>query len=515
MVENCIINGTPTEQIIVNKKNIHLIICSLIVGILFNFLFVGNQLGISYPIFVIAFYGAWYLILGKNFSFKLNFGWLLSIPIFLLSFTYFMFSNNIFSVLNFIGIPILIVIQTTILSKSSTKDWFNITFVNDIIFGFFGRPFLFIDRPFKIILKIFERKTNSTKLTIITKIFVGLIVAIPLILIIISLLSSADQIFNNLISKIPFLFKNVNFNEFIFRSLLVIFITLSFFSYTWSLIHNKLSNINIISEKLATPKRILDSIITATILTSINIIYLAFTIIQFAYLFGMLSYGLPKELTYAEYARRGFFELVVITLINLFILIMNINFSKKEGKIMWLMQNILNTLLIAFTLIILISAHLRMSLYEEVYGYSYLRVLTHSFMVFIFTLLIVTLIRVWYEKIALLKAYIILALIAYTLLNYLNIDWIIAKKNIELYYKTGNLDMYTLDSLSGSAVPEIIKLINDKNHDTAVRAENCLYAKKEYLKENTQWQSFNLSKYFAYNILKNYNLQYHQIDYSR
>ena len=43
-----------------------------------------------------------------------------------------------------------------------------------------------------------------------------------------------------------------------------------------------------------------------------------------------LRYGLPHDFTYAQYARKGFFELVVITLINLVILLGNMNSSKRQ-----------------------------------------------------------------------------------------------------------------------------------------------------------------------------------------
>lgn len=105
-----------------------------------------------------------------------------------------------------------------------------------------------------------------------------------------------------------------------------------------------------------------------------------FIAIQFSYLFGSLTDGLPRDFTFAQYARKGFFELVAVTLINLVLLTGNMYFVKASGKKLDRAVKILNTILVMSTFIMLLSAHFRMSLYEDAYGFTYLRVLTHAFM---------------------------------------------------------------------------------------------------------------------------------------
>jgi len=104
-----------------------------------------------------------------------------------------------------------------------------------------------------------------------------------------------------------------------------------------------------------------------------------------------LNFGLPSDFTYAEYARRGFFELIAVTLINFSILLSCIGFARKGSKLIDRAVRILYSLLVACTLVMLFSAHFRMSLYEEAYGYTYLRMLTHAFMVFLFVLFLIAL----------------------------------------------------------------------------------------------------------------------------
>lgn len=59
-------------------------------------------------------------------------------------------------------------------------------------------------------------------------------------------------------------------------------------------------------------------------MTVLNIIYAIFCFIQISYLFTKMT--LPEGFTYAEYARQGFFELMIVTFINFaIILISNLN----------------------------------------------------------------------------------------------------------------------------------------------------------------------------------------------
>ena len=82
----------------------------------------------------------------------------------------------------------------------------------------------------------------------------------------------------------------------------------------------------------------------------------------------------------------------------------------------------------AFTFNMLFSAHYKMSLYEQTYGFTYLRIFVHIFMLMLFMLFIVALIGIWNRKMPLNKVLIVIVLSMYILLNYINVDKIIAEK---------------------------------------------------------------------------------------
>lgn len=501
------VDKVNTDENIITKENYCLLICTVILGVLANILFYNKPLGVSYLIFLTSFFTCFVWNLKKTINFELNFGWILSIPIIFLSSTYFIFSNGLLSLLNFLGIPILVIAQTTLIAKKNWYKWHRFMFIGDILYSFFVRVFVNIGKPFKLLYQTIIRKSNIEKHENLYKVLIGLAISIPLVFIVILLLSSADKVFESFMGKIPDLFININIGEVIVRLAFILIVTICSFSYIWSLRPTD-KNLSEIIDKKTTSKRLLDPVILVTILGVVNIIYVFFTLIQFTYLFSSISFDLPQNFTYADYARRGFFELIIVTLINLSILLVDMNFTKMTNSMINKSIRLLNSLLIVCTLVMLVSAHFRMYLYENTYGYTYLRILTHAFMVFIFILLVATFYKIWNERLPLLKSYIIIAIFSYVIINFVNIDVIIAKNNILRYHQTGKIDVPYLSALSYDAVPTLVSLIDDSDKRVSQKIQNCLFIKREELKRNNFWQSYNISEANARKALSGLKLHY-------
>jgi len=195
----------------------------------------------------------------------------------------------------------------------------------------------------------------------------------------------------------------------------------------------------------------------------------------------------------------------MVTLINFTLLLSSLKFTKADGKLVAGTVRILHSLLVLCTMVILSSAFLRMSLYEAAYGYTYLRVLTHSFMIFLFILFVIALYKIWNEHVSLLKPYIVITLMAYLILNFANIDVLIAKNNIERYIETGKLDTHYLRNLSYDSIPVLVKLLDEEN--TPSDLKQYLLEQQSELAKDQEWQSFNLSQHKAKKALTqdNYN----------
>lgn len=498
----------PEKINILTKENIILFACCMTLGILFDVLFFDKPMGISCLIFLLAFYGIFLWRMNKYLKYGFDAAWLLSVPIAALSLAFVIFSNDLFRVLNILTIPVLIVAQTVMLSKNNKFKWFSAMFVGDIFYGIFIRTLVNIFEPFVILGELLKRKRIPGKNEYVGKILIGLAISVPLLFVVTMLLASADQVFEHYLGNLPNIFENMELDRIVAQTIFALVIGFASFSYIYSLVVPKLQGIEKTPEDSKTLKKFWDPVIVITVLVSINLVYVLFAFIQFTYLFGSLNLGLPESFTYAEYARRGFFELVFVTLINLSILLGCIVFAKENGGKADKTIKMLLSLLVACTMVMLVSAHIRMSLYEEAYGYTYLRLLTHAFMIFIFVLLSIAVLKVWMDRIQVLKWYIVAGLSAYVILNYVNIDVMIAKNNIERYHKTNNIDIHYLTELSCDAVPYTLELLNDKNKNIAVGIENGLYLKKKKLEKKAHWQSFNISEFKAKKTLSKLELKF-------
>ncbi len=495
---------------VVKRDDINLLVCSVFLGVLFDILFYKKAIGISYPLFVIAFYSVFLWNLQRKITFKYNFGWFLSIPILALSATYFIYSNQIFATLNLLIIPILIIAQTILITQGNNHEWYNSRFIWDIFNGIFNRAFSYTAKPFRIVLNSLQIRKSNEKYDVLKKILIGLTISIPLLIIVISLLASADRIFKHFIDEITSSFGTINIGEFSLQGIIALLIMIIGFSYISSFSHPN-SGTHAQPNSMATRNRSWDPIISITVLIAVNCVYLVFTFIQFGYMFSSLNNALPPEFTYSEYARRGFFELLMVTLINFSLVLSSIRFTRKDGNLVTRTVQILHSLLIICTVVILSSAYLRMSLYETVYGYTYLRVLTHSFMIFLGVLFVIAFYKIWNEGISLLKPYIVVSILAYMLLNFVNIDVIIVKNNIARYVETGKLDPYYLRNLSYDSIPSVVNLLKDGKvfkDENVFRDEYVSNDLKSYLAGQQNllsieqgWQSFNLSRQKANQVL--------------
>ncbi|MBO3744916.1 DUF4173 domain-containing protein [Streptosporangiaceae bacterium NEAU-GS5] len=109
-------------------------------------------------------------------------------------------------------------------------------------------------------------------------------------------------------------------------------------------------------------------------LTGLNLLFASFVIVQITVLFGGNRRVLQTAgLTYAEYARSGFFELVTVSVFVLGLVGLAAGLLRPANRVdRWLMAVLLG-LLCAFTLIILASALHRLGLYTDAYGLTRLR----------------------------------------------------------------------------------------------------------------------------------------------
>ncbi|MBW9156679.1 DUF4153 domain-containing protein [Clostridium tagluense] len=480
-------------QIGMNEK-VYSIGVALILAIIYERFFIGKQSGISIPIFYLMFMGFFLWSAREKVYVKKSIGFITIIPTVLIALNYSIHSNVILNSFNGIMILVLTLVSTVLIRYENIK-WDSSNLIRKVfkrgiksISENFYKPFIFIKGN---ITSRNKKEISSTKKNILK----GVIISIPLLIVILVLLTSADMVFKNYITNFSIGLEDISLGKITGHLLVIIIAFIIIFSYIWSFKYA-------FDEGESNKKDIKwEPVTILTIIFMINLVYLLFSIVQFSYLYGGENNFTAGGFTYSEYARKGFFELVAVTIINFTILLSSMKFIKRDNKRINNISNVFLSILVAFTFNMLFSAHYKMSLYEQTYGFTYLRIFVHIFMFMLFMLFVVSLIGIWNRKISLNKILIIIVLSMYVLVNYINVDKIIASKNIDIYYKTQKIDVQYLRNLSYDAIPEILKLKEDSNMDIAKQINNYLEDLKKDLSQENSWYEFNYSKYRAKKII--------------
>lgn len=463
--------------------------------ITFIYLFLANNPGISVPIFFLIQFVILYYILKNNQETVNIKGLFILIPIFIISLNNFISANRMFRPVNFLALVFLYSLMFLLLGNKLNLLSLNINSLLITIVNVF-LPVVNLIIPFKW---IGERSKNKEKNILTGRIVLGIAISIPAVIFLVTMLSQADMvfhrsfiIFNNCFKK---LFEFIN----LYKIMIGTFTGLYLFGHLYSAITGDEKAVNMIGEKTKGTHIKGDVIVFNILLSSILTVYTVFILIQFKYLFS--GGALPEGLNYSEYARRGFFELVFLSLLNIALILLTTYLLKDkiyEDKNKWaLFTKLMLTYLCAITGVLLISSCYRMSLYDNAYGFTRLRVMVYIFLVFEALSLLVTLVYIVRHNFNILTVYAAVFLSFYLTLNLVRIDELIAKRNIDMYLSSQaeNIDIDYLMTLSADALPQIMRL-TDSNVQYVTRIKTIKYLKDMsvyYAQAENNWQGYNLS----------------------
>ena len=486
------------------------VLLSLILSISHSILFYGQNKGISIFLFTIAALFFFITILQKLGKIKNKNALLISIPIIILSATYFIFNNSFFNIMNIIIILLLFLIMTikAVLGEIKPEK-----LLENLFILFFG-PLDEIDNSTAEIKKsiIKSEENNQKKGNHLAKqIIKSVLISLPIILIVLVLLSSADEtfasIFNNAFEAIFDFINLQSIFNLILRLIIIIALTIYFIGIILKITNNKLNNEQKENKKIIK----IQGITLSTLLTLLNIIYLLFIGVQGLHIIEQMQN--TNITNYANYARTGFFQLMTVSIINFIIILISKNNKQENSEKIKKYIKIMNVTLAIFTIIILITSVLRMRLYEQEYGYTFLRIMVYWVQITELILIIPTIIYILKENFKIFNYFLTITVTMYVIINFVNIDYIIAKGNIDRYFSnTGTrkeIDFnYLQNHTSTDAIPEIIRLLKT-NDEKLNKIVNEYLAEKYYeLKyENNSWQGFNFSRQNALKELEKADLE--------
>ncbi|WP_286231631.1 DUF4153 domain-containing protein [Neobacillus mesonae] len=484
-------------EIKISKSDWFFLFTCLLLGIVAEESFFRSEIGISYMVFIFSFYAVFFFRY-RRFSFThQRIGYLILCTIWLLAAGFFLNDNVLFHLLNILVIPGLVIFHLVLVTSPKNYRWAQPLFVL-YLFSRIFEMFKYNTGFARAASKRMKQGRDEDKLLVWKKIALGIAISLPVLIIVLTLLMSADSQFERIIGGIPDWFRVIDAESFI-RLIIILIYTSAFFGFMQVLFHKQ---IQVIQQEVKESAGVLDAIITITVLVLINAVYVLFTMVQFKYFFGGQLQG---DFTYAEYARKGFFELLFVTLINLSILVAALTLVRFTSKTIKRLTQSLLTILVLVSSVMLCSAFLRLSMYEDAYGFTLTRVLAHTFMVFLAVIFTYTLVKIWFEKLSLFHFYFIVSLLFYTAVTVLDVNQIVVGENIQRFEKTGKIDVQYLNSLSYTGVLGLIELY-EKNKSIpglqTVLQEN----KEEKLSSEYPWQSYNLQRERAIKALKKLDL---------
>jgi hypothetical protein len=319
----------------------------------------------------------------------------------------------------------------------------------------------------------------------------GLLLALPLLLVFGALLMSADRIFADMVLR---LLPAGNLEEVAERLVLVGAFSWLAFGYLSGFVRGTRIRGRLEPMKLRPSLGILE---TGTALALVDLLFAAFVAVQLRYLFGGSALvEVTPGLTYSEYAREGFGQLVLAAGLVLPLLLTSDWLLRREGPRDAQVFRILGGVQLVLLAVVIASAIQRVRVYGEAYGLTESRFYGAAFLVWL-TLLVLwfagTVLRDRREHfgpVAVVSAFAVLAL-----LLAVNPDRQIARTNLTRatsLYPSAELDTAYLGSLSADAVPTLVRALPDLPSD--VRCRLAEEVRRRWDPEGGEdWRSWNLS----------------------
>src|SRR3989338_6469492 len=304
------------------RKALYVILISLALAVTFNFLFFEKMIGISVFIFNFALLAVvWGFGLHQKLSFRKT-GWL-ALPILFFALMPSIRANEFLTFLNLCAILGLLMLLANQFAGTPAflmklRDYFIL-----LIFV----PFRMLARALSTVSLTSQIHSRVKHREVWLRVLKGAIMAVPILIIFGVLFSQADLAFSQFIKG----FVDINISERTMQYLVLLLFAfmaaLSFLSYIFFQAYPKLA-----SEKpdaIAQPGKGIEVMVFLGLISALFLTFIGF---QITYLFGCEANIAGAGFTYAEYARRGFWELLAAAMLSLLVLLASEKYAGAESK---------------------------------------------------------------------------------------------------------------------------------------------------------------------------------------
>ena len=245
----------------------------------------------------------------------------------------------------------------------------------------------------------------------------------------------------------------------------------------------------------------LGAIEISVVLGLINLLFLSFVIVQIPYLFGGMDLVQnTPDFKLAEYARRGFGELVTVAALVLPILLFAHWLLRKDSPVNEKIYRVLAGINIALLFVIMISAAQRLILLTGNVGYGLTTIRFYPavamvWLAVVFAWFCLTVLRGKREHFA--WGALWSAMLVLGVLHVVNPDDSIVRTNIRLMNEGRVFDAYYNSNLSDDAVPVILENLPLMNYEQQCTVKNKLVRRLNAGSEELDFRSWNWSRYAA------------------
>ena len=286
----------------------YFLLLSLALGAVFALLFVNAYaLGLNAALLAAAMAAATLLALGKLGlrERKRDIFWSVSLVLLGLSIAW--TANHMTQNVSFLGM----FIAELLWLMNAFADILSWRFGRVVSGGFrlVGRIITHLGEPFRHLAALRRGSKQTTR-----SVLLGIVIAVPLLWIVVSLLASADAAFGALIERI---FGVWSVSKTVRTVIRAVFYTLIPALVFYSALAAQTER----SDFPAKEKRRASALVAITFTGALAVVYAVFCGIQIAVLFAGDVSALPEGMTYAEYAREGFFQLLLVSGINVVLII--------------------------------------------------------------------------------------------------------------------------------------------------------------------------------------------------
>ncbi|MFE1895032.1 DUF4173 domain-containing protein [Streptomyces yangpuensis] len=233
-------------------------------------------------------------------------------------------------------------------------------------------------------------------------------------------------------------------------------------------------------------------------LVVLNLLFAGFNAVQLAVLFGGYDKVLESTgLTYAEYARQGFWQLLWATLLTLAVIALALRWAPRSGAGDRRLVRVVLGILCALTLVVVAAALRRMDLYVDAYGLTRLRVSVAAMELWLGLVIVLIMAAGVFGARWLPRAVAGSAAAVVLAFGLLSPDGMVAERNVARFEKDQKIDLAYFQSLSADAVPALDRL-PEPQRSCALRGINDDMSRAG----DVPWYAMSMGEYRARQILR-------------